>query len=77
MQLCAGISFTVHSVTTGNNKDGSCTFSWSISRSDGEMMRGSESVPCGEKRSVEFFCDSGGSCVGFRLNLVCGDAVST
>lgn len=71
MRLCSGVSFTVNSVTTGNESDGSCTFSWNLSRSDGASMTGSATVPCGGQKVVDFFCDSGGACVGFKLHLSC------
>ena len=73
-EICAGVTFSVESITTGNDREGQCTFEWNVTRSNGltsTTLSGSTTVPCGGNKTVDLHCDSGGGCVGFRIHLSC------
>ena len=74
MELCANVTFTVDSVDTGNSPNGDCTFDWSVTRSGGadpKTLTGSAKVACPGTKTIELYCDSTETCVGFKLHLTC------
>ena len=71
---CAGVSFSVQSMSTGNDAEGNCTFSWTVARSRGsatDEIADSATVSCGGDKTIEFTCGDSSDCVGFKLHLKC------
>jgi len=71
---CASVSFSVQSMSTGNDAEGNCTFSWTVARSRGsatDEIADSATVSCGGDKTIEFTCGDSSDCVGFKLHLKC------
>lgn len=71
---CEGCTWT-KSCTVSSGPDG-CEWSYSVSRSGctnnpDDSWTDSGFLPCGKRKTVEFPCDPGGSCVGLVLTISC------